>query len=236
MVSHFIKHERCPRCNKMGNDRSGNNLAVYSDGHKHCFACGYYVRGDIVERYKQSLNKEVLTTKNNFFNKSYNFDSKGLIYLKKYGLTDKEIYDNYFWDSNGFLVFNGGEYQNARNFTGVGVKYISRGIIRGNEKIFLHNQQNECIVVVEDAISAIKVSRTCNSVCLHNSIIPLELILRLSKRFKKLFVWLDKDKMKESFKEAKKAGLLFDDVKIIWTEKDPKEYSDKEIKNYLEKD
>jgi hypothetical protein len=220
----------------MGNDRSGNNLAVYSDGHKHCFACGYYVRGDIVERYKQSLNKEVLTTKNNFFNKSYNFDSKGLIYLKKYGLTDKEIYDNYFWDSNGFLVFNGGEYQNARNFTGVGVKYISRGIIRGNEKIFLHNQQNECIVVVEDAISAIKVSRTCNSVCLHNSIIPLELILRLSKRFKKLFVWLDKDKMKESFKEAKKAGLLFDDVKIIWTEKDPKEYSDKEIKNYLEKD
>lgn len=233
-MSHFIKHERCPKCNKIGNDRSGNNLAVYSDGHKHCFACGYYVRGDIVEAYKQ--RQEVKKDAISYFVHSNHFDSKGLIYLKKYGLTDKEIYDNYFWDNKGYLVFNGGEYQNARNFTGIGVKYISRGIIRGNEKIFLHNTQNSDIVVVEDAISAIKVSRVCNSVCLHNSIIPLELILRLSKRFKKLFVWLDKDKMKESFKEAKKAGLLFDDVKIIWTEKDPKEYSDTEIKNYLEKD
>jgi hypothetical protein len=218
----------------MGQDRSGNNLAVYSDSHKHCFACGYYVRGDIVEAYKQK--QEVKKDAISYFVRSNHFNPKGLIYLKKYGLTDKEIHDNYFWCENGFLVFDGGKYQNARNFTGLGVKYISRGLIRGNEKIFLQNTQKDDVVVAEDAISAIKISRTCNSVPIHNSIIPLELILRLSKQFKNLFIWLDRDKAKESFKEAKKAELYFDKVRIIWSEKDPKEYSDIEIKNYLEKD
>jgi len=234
-VSHFIKHERCPKCSAMGQDRSGNNLAVYSDEHKHCFACGYYVRGNIVERYKQSLIKKEENVYS-FFNPSRMFNSKGLVYLKKYGLTDDEIYSNYFWDDKGYLVFNGGAYQNARNFTGLGVKYISRGLIRGNEKIFLQHTQKDDVVVAEDAISAIKIARTCNSVPIHNSIIPLELILRLSKQFKNLFIWLDRDKAKESFKEAKKAELYFDKVRIIWSEKDPKEYSDIEIKNYLEKD
>ena len=96
--------------------------------------------------------------------------------------------------------------------------------------------QKDNVVVAEDAISAIKIARTCNSVPIHNSIIPLELILRLSKQFKNLFIWLDRDKAKESFKEAKKAEIYFDKVNIIWSEKDPKEYSDIEIKNYLEKD
>ena len=233
-MSHFIKHERCPKCSRMGNDRSGNNLAVYSDSHKHCFACGYYVRGDIVEAYKQK--QEVKKDAISYFVRSNHFNPKGLIYLKKYGLTDKEIHDNYFWCENGFLVFDGGKYQNARNFTGLGVKYISRGLIRGNEKIFLQNTQKDDVVVAEDAISAIKIARTCNSVPIHNSIIPLELILRLSKQFKNLFIWLDRDKAKESFKEAKKAEIYFDKVNIIWSEKDPKEYSDIEIKNYLEKD
>ncbi len=219
----------------MGQDRSGNNLAVYSDEHKHCFACGYYVRGNIVERYKQSLIKKEENVYS-FFNPSRMFNSKGLVYLKKYGLTDDEIYSNYFWDDKGYLVFNGGAYQNARNFTGLGVKYISRGLIRGNEKIFLQDTKKDDVVVAEDAISAIKIARTCNSVPIHNSIIPLELILRLSKQFKNLFIWLDRDKAKESFKEAKKAELYFDKVRIIWSEKDPKEYSDIEIKNYLEKD
>lgn len=234
-MSHFIKHERCPKCSRIGNDKSGNNLAVYSDGHKHCFACGYYVRGDIVERYKEKFNLTKKETHVNFFNHANDFDKKALTYLKKYGLTDKEIYDNYFWDSDGYMVFDGGAYQNARNFTGIGAKYISRGIIRGNEKMFLHHTQKDSIVIVEDAISAIKISRMTNSVPIHNSVIPLELILRCSRRFKKLFIWLDKDKQKESLKEAQKAFLCFDEVKLVWSDKDPKCYSDKEIENYLTK-
>lgn len=44
--SYKIGDEPCPKCREMGNDRSGDNLAVYSDGHKFCFACKHYVKGD----------------------------------------------------------------------------------------------------------------------------------------------------------------------------------------------
>ena len=44
-MSHFLYNERCPRCSENGADKSGNNLAVYSDTHKYCFACGYHDRG-----------------------------------------------------------------------------------------------------------------------------------------------------------------------------------------------
>jgi hypothetical protein len=157
--------------------------------------------------------------------------SKALIYLKKYGLTDQEINENYFWDDYGYLVFNGGEYQNARNFNDKGAKYISRGTIRGNEKIF--TKTKESIIVVEDAISAIKISRVCSSVPIHNSVIPLELILRLSTRFSHLGVWLDPDKQKETLTEANKASVYFDKVNVIWSNGDPKEYSTEEIKNKI---
>ena len=34
--------KRCPKCAAAGADKSGDNLAVYEDGHTHCFACGYH--------------------------------------------------------------------------------------------------------------------------------------------------------------------------------------------------
>ena len=38
--STFIAHEPCPECG------SKDNLARYSDGHAHCFGCGYYEKAD----------------------------------------------------------------------------------------------------------------------------------------------------------------------------------------------
>ena len=35
-------HEPCPQCRGQGRDTKGDNLAVYDDGHKYCFACGYW--------------------------------------------------------------------------------------------------------------------------------------------------------------------------------------------------
>lgn len=232
ILSHFLYNERCPKCSANGADKSGNNLAVYSDTHKYCFACGFHDKGDIVEKYKDRLNTEREKKNVNFFNRANFIDKEALVYLKKYGITDDEISKNYFWDSDGYLVFDGGSYQNARNFTGLGAKYMTRGVIRNNEPI-MQNTQNDSVIIVEDAISAIKVSRVLPSVPIHNSIIPLELILRLSKRFKKLFVWLDKDKSLSALKQAGNAKLLFDEVRTIWTDLDPKCYSETEIKKYL---
>lgn len=40
--STVVRRERCPKCASQGNDNSGDNLAVYSDDHVHCFSCGYH--------------------------------------------------------------------------------------------------------------------------------------------------------------------------------------------------
>lgn len=35
--------EPCPKCRELGNDTRGDNLVVWADGGKHCFACGHKV-------------------------------------------------------------------------------------------------------------------------------------------------------------------------------------------------
>ena len=164
-------------------------------------------------------------------------DSRGLTWLKKYGLTNKEIDDNFFWDDRGYCVFNTEGFQNARNFN-EGTKYVTRGVIKGNEHIFRssrtgsspeNDQLLSSIVITEDAISAIKVSRTCNAVAAHKATIGLELILRLSREFKHLIIWLDKDRASKVGLEATKAYPYFDSVRVVISDKDPKEYDDRVI-------
>lgn len=41
-MSRAIGNEPCPQCRKTGGDWDGNNLVIYDDGHKYCFACNYY--------------------------------------------------------------------------------------------------------------------------------------------------------------------------------------------------
>lgn len=59
--STVVSRERCPKCAELGNDRSGDNLAVYSDGHVHCFSCGYHrsVTGSYVKKESKMTNKLV---------------------------------------------------------------------------------------------------------------------------------------------------------------------------------
>ncbi len=40
MENKLLRKEQCPDCAKNGGDTSKDNMAVYSDGQTHCFACG----------------------------------------------------------------------------------------------------------------------------------------------------------------------------------------------------
>lgn len=57
--SSVIRRERCPKCASHGNDNSGDNLAVYSDNHVHCFSCGYHRGGNgiVTEQPPSKLDK-----------------------------------------------------------------------------------------------------------------------------------------------------------------------------------
>ncbi len=45
-LTYVVDREQCPKCADSGGDSSGDNLAVYNDGHAHCFCCGHHVKGD----------------------------------------------------------------------------------------------------------------------------------------------------------------------------------------------
>ena len=55
----------------------------------------------------------------------------------------------------------------------------------------------------------------------------------LGDRFSRLFIWLDKDKARYAVSAGERARPFFNEVRVIVTEKDPKEYSDEEIKRIL---
>jgi twinkle protein len=59
-MSTVINKEQCPACASRGQDNSCDNLAVYDDGHKYCFACKHYEHGNSQVKSKESY----MTTKN----------------------------------------------------------------------------------------------------------------------------------------------------------------------------
>lgn len=49
----LVGKARCPKCASRGLDKSGDNLAVYSDGHAFCFSCNYREK-----KYEGVLNND----------------------------------------------------------------------------------------------------------------------------------------------------------------------------------
>lgn len=55
--SKAVGKEPCPDCRRQGADKSGDNLVIFDDGHKHCFACGYRIN-----KYKQERFEDLTDT------------------------------------------------------------------------------------------------------------------------------------------------------------------------------
>ena len=51
------RREQCPQCLKNGNDSSGDNLIVYSNGGKHCFACDFTI---ISDDYREETDTDII--------------------------------------------------------------------------------------------------------------------------------------------------------------------------------
>ena len=60
----LLRKEQCPDCASNGGDTSKDNLAVYSDGQTHCFACGthgFTEHSNKVEKTHTNQDKDWLT-------------------------------------------------------------------------------------------------------------------------------------------------------------------------------
>lgn len=240
----YVTHGPCPKCG------SRDNLATYSDEHQWCFGCKYYVpppntlinRAALFQK-KREVSKEIFPLPPDVVSEIPHLP---LTWVKKYGIIDEEIKrNNFLWsEKRQQLIFpisgEAGEiiaYQ-ARNFDkeqAAKRKYFSQGNLDSVLHLLPSKLSSpETVVVVEDLISAIKVGRYCTSMPLFGAYASDSRLNRLRRYYSELVVWLDYDKLVDARKTVSRASKIGFTASAIHTELDPKELSDRVIKEKLD--
>lgn len=229
----FLRHHPCEKCG------SRNNLAEYANGW-YCFGCGFKEgKTDITSLRSRLENSRQEKKIGELLETSSHLPPKALKWLMQYGLTKEEISQFGWNDDRSLLVlYQGNDYWQARNFAeNSSIKYMSQGkkpILFYENGFVTETPTSDKVVMVEDIVSAVKVSRVCTSLPLLGSTIALETILRcLERDISKVYIWLDYDKAKESLKAARNASQILGEVRTIVTELDPKELSNEKIKEKI---
>lgn len=240
-MAHCISHEPCPKC------RSKDNRGVYDDGSEWCFGCGYYVPPQGIMRVQRALRKaETIEAWGDLRlpkDVTYRLEDKHLTWLRKYALTTTEIIQFRFMSSptKGLIlpIFNQSDevlfYVNRPFKEG-----IAKSFDNGRKPFLVlpprreHRHPETCIIV-EDFISAVKVSRYYNCLPLFGSHLGVHTIERLRKRgFKRFCFWLDPDKTKEAVRQALRWNTSTYKCVVIRSDADPKETSDTDIIKLVE--
>lgn len=223
-MANFLEHIACPKCG------SRDNLGVYDDGSAWCFGCGYYKPGVTTVsslpnklyttptttttssvKLPDDVNKFIPEHANRWLYKYlfYNYGHKFCYSMSR----DLLIYP--IFEDNKLVYWNGRYFGNDPSHS----KYVSEG--RRDKLHILDREENDTLVIVEDVISFLKVYRTMDmdAGCLFGSTLNLDHVWGLD--YKRIVIWLDQDKAKESIKLSNLLKLKFDATSII-TPEDPK--------------
>ncbi len=95
--------------------------------------------------------------------------------------------------------------------------------------LYRNYSDTHSICLVEDVVSAIKVSRQMSCMPLLKASVSADRLVTLSKTWRRLVLWLDCDMMERSFDIEKQARPYFDVVEIVSTPRDPKCHSEADI-------
>lgn len=237
-----LTKSRCPECAKKGLDTHHDNLITYSDGHSHCYACGYHTqartRERIMEQHNQILPQTIVLPED------FTFDIPlvPLAWATQY-ISLKQLKENnvgyspqkellifpYFLPNKNLMGWQGRYFGNNKDYP----KWFSQGTL--HETLHILGDTANSLVLVEDILSAIKVKDIYPALPLFGCFISIRLLTRLHNlRYNKLYIWLDPDKRKEAIKFSRQAKMLGFDVKPIFSDEDPKSYSIEEIKHMLD--
>ena len=242
MESQFLYHTNCPSCG------SRDNLGIYND-HHYCFGCGYT---KMLQPWKRLEPREV-PKKQLWIPDDIDtyIPAEAHEWLNRYGLTQKELLDhNTVWSEQWKLLI----FLYTKDLTRAVVawqgryfgtsqevpKWWSQGNLKDINLILpaTHLRDTEgqsTLVLVEDIVSAIKVSRLMNCKPLFGSYIDISNIYNIVKdKYSSLIIWLDHDKYKESRKYSVKLNNLGIDTYVIDTKKDPKEFNIEQMKEIYE--
>jgi hypothetical protein len=248
MDSHLIRQERCPECARNGRDTSGDNLAVYSDGHTHCYSCGFWTPAS------NSIKLHNWGSKPRGMDKAkssislpddcdVNYPEKALKWIEQYELTKTDLLNNnVLWSPSSsrliFPVLGDSEvlaWQGRWFGDGDYPKWYGKGDLK--EIFNIMGRSATKLVLTEDIVSAIKVSKFCLAMPLYGSFVGIVRFKRLYSLYGKTLevcIWLDPDKRTESFVEARRGNAYGLRVKTVFSSKDPKEHSYGEIASILQ--
>ena len=226
-MSNFIKLGPCPHCG------SKDNRAEYTNGY-WCFGCSKYEPKNDTEslrnRYRtgKDITKEILNT-------TGDIPMKPMQWLLKYNITQEEIRKyGISWEpiKKLLVLIQRKDYWQGRNFGFSKIKYLSNG----NKPLTIYGE-GDILLVVEDVLSAIKIARLryegyCATPLLGSSL-SKQAEHQLVKRYKHIYVWLDRDKAKNAVRIRNKLRSQGVESRVIITPLDPKEYNKTEISKWL---
>lgn len=205
----------------------------------HCFSCGYHPHSK--SSYKPpTIEKQVeIDTYPLPQDVEPTIPAKALDWLKKFHITYKDIIANQIlWSEyRQLLIF---PYDNAWQGRYFGndpkhPKWFSRGKLDDIIHIKGLTNESEKVILVEDILSCIRVGKFVPTVCLFGSHVSSAKLARLKHVGSSYVWWLDYDKRDDAHRQALRAHSLGYNTSVIVTELDPKEYSDKEIREVLDK-
>ena len=253
-MSNCLRHEPCPKCGP-AQDGAGDNLGVFDDGHKWCFACGYFVPSsgiisiqDVRARLSRRADKNFAAPPTLPGDHTHIIPIHAYKWLKQYELTDEEInrhrigwsaqYERIIFpiydDAGNLLMWQGRYCPFSNSPSEKRSKYFTQGRVESVLALFgTPPSADGMVCLVEDFISAIKVARVCSSLCLWGSEVSLTRLKRVSLLFPHIILWLDNDKAAHSIKCVTKARPYFEKVSGIYTDHDPKTYSTEELKQWI---
>ena len=230
--SAFLRHEPCGQCG------SKNNLGRYTDGHAWCFGCGYYEPAKYMppepsktaSEYPQGLPC-ILP-----YGCTRTLPTVAQKWLRQYQITANEVRDHDIqWcsDRQG-LVF---PIYDDENLIAYQIRHFDSGskwTTKGNVSDILHiinlHKFPDCgILVVEDIVSAIKCARHIPTMPVFGNHLSTANIMRLKRLTDNILIWLDPDMKQQSVKLASSIKEVGMDVKVIYSNLDPKQESDERI-------
>lgn len=244
-MSKFLYHTNCERCG------SKDNLGVWDDGHKWCFGCKYSEFAPKNAHSAHKIQQKPITSLKSFPEDASNYiPSQPLRWLFGNSLTYESIKDfGIKWSPSQQLLcwrifgISGKElgWQGRCFSSEAKTKYFGQGQIHSEPCILGYSLESDIpffgvgtLVLCEDYMSAIRISRYTTAMPLFGCTINLELLQEVKKRFTSLLVWLDADKLDNARKIGLNASLLGIPNQVIYTVNDPKSYTNIEIQQILQ--
>lgn len=231
-MSRFIGYERCPRCYERGSDRSGDNLGVYSDGSKHCYACAYHVFPKHYLRVYEDVRTE---DKAKLPNDASNYiPTKAWKWILQYGLSHKYWQPHLCYsEREDRLIIKVGDpidFSLGRDMHeySEGEEKRRKWWAYGDCHRYSHLYgplQCKLLVCVEDVISAHKVGAAgfLTLPLFGTNVADCHLRTMLHLQPEKIVMWLDKDQQALATKRATRlSSLTGRSVINVFTEADPK--------------